>query len=171
MTINDIKTMAQMKNEAQTAVLNSIDQIKQALQAFDGKSITGNKKRITDSIQAIEKGLYVSIDKGSFDYITLKIYYYPQNRAFKTESGYWHHIDSDFCVLWETDKTNIIDMAVIEARLDSAKQCYQKYIERTAQTADNIEEIAKQAEQLKQALSTLQYNSDTELTEAFNVRF
>jgi hypothetical protein len=44
MTANDIKKMAELKNKAQQTILDSVDSIINALQAFDGKSISGNKK-------------------------------------------------------------------------------------------------------------------------------
>lgn len=170
MTINDIKTMAELKATQIKKVLTACDQIQEAFKAFYGKSITGNKKRITDSMKAIMPELYTSIEKDNY-FTRLKVSLLPDNRAFKTESGQWHYIRSDFFIIWDSNKDNIVCQEEIEADIERTKRDYTARLNRLQYTADNIEEIAKQAEQLKHALSTLQYNSDSELTEAFNIRF
>jgi hypothetical protein len=164
--------MAELKNKAQQTILDSIDSIIQALQAFDGKSITGNKKRIMDSINAICPELYASIDKDAW-HTTLKIHLYPKERSFKLENSDYccHYIKSDFIVLWESFRDNILDFNTIKIRMEQTRRQYETYSDRTSATAENIEDIAKQAEQLRHALQRLQYDSDTELTEAFNIRF
>lgn len=171
MTINDIKTMAELKNKAQKTILDSVDSIIEVLQAFDGKSISGNKKRIMDSINAICPDLHASIEKDDW-HTTLKIHLYPRERGFKLEdSNCWQHIESSFLVLWESFRDNILDFNVIKIRMEQTRNQYETYYNRTSTTAENIESIAEQVKELTEKLYKIRYNTDSELTEAFNIRY
>ena len=171
MTKNDVLKMAELKNKVHQTILDSIDGIINALQAFDGKSISGNKKRIMDSINAIHEHLHASIEKDNW-HTTLKINYYPRERSFKLEdSECWQYIDSSFIVLWESFRDNILDFNTIKIRMEQTRRQYETYYDRANATAQNIENIADEVKELRERLYKIRLNTDSDITEAFNIRF
>lgn len=67
-TNTDIKNLAAMKIKTSEKIISLIEPIAKALEQFNGKSITGNKKRITDAIENIADGLRVYIEYEQYCY-------------------------------------------------------------------------------------------------------
>lgn len=171
MTINDIKALANLKNQKQSEIIALCEPIAQTLEAFNGKSITGNKKRITDALKNIDRRLYVSIEFEKYFGTKFKVAYYTENRTITRENGQIDYLRGDDFLIWQTVKDNIFNIDDIKTELQRTKESYEKARERTEKTAENIEAIESQVNMLKSALSTLQSNTDTELAEHFGIRF
>jgi hypothetical protein len=55
--------------------------------------------------------------------------------------------------------------------MEQTREQYKTYYNRTSTTAENIESIAEQVKELTEKLYKIRYNTDSELTEAFNIRY
>ena len=168
---NDIKQMAKMKTEYIAHALSLADKIGETLAKFDGKSITGNKKRISDAVEQLDPSLRVYIEPDSWGWVWLRVKYYAKTRNFQTSGGNWQYIDGSDSILWELVKDNTINAAELTARIENYKTQTAKELERIKTTARDIEKIAARAEKLKKELSELSLNSDHELTDAFGISF
>lgn len=171
MTINDIKALANLKNQKQSEIIKLCEPIAKVLEAFNGKSITGNKKRITEALKSIDSRLCVSIESEQYFGTKFKVAYYTNNRIITKENGQIDYLRGDDFLIWQSVKDNILHIDDIKTELQRTKDSYIKAQERTEKTAENIEVIEARANMLKSALAELQRNSDTELTEHFGIRF
>lgn len=171
MTKNDIKKLSNLKIKAARETLVLCDKVGEVLRNFDGKSITGNKKRITDAIEGIAKGLRCYIEPDGFGWVKLRVIYYPQDRRFQTDGGNWADLDSDNTIIWDTSKGNVLDLTTILCQIQNAKVNFAKRVERCQYTARNIEKIADKVEKLKNELSKINLGTDSELTDAFGISF
>ncbi len=97
-TKNTIKQVAQLKDDAHKELLRLCELIPTELEKFDGKSITGNKKRITDTLAALSRELYVSIEYEQYFGTKFKVSFYPRNRSITSE-GQTHYIRNDFFII------------------------------------------------------------------------
>lgn len=168
---NDIKQMAKLKTAHISHSLELADTVAEVLAKFDGKSITGNKKRISDVIEQIDPSLRVYIEPDGYGWTWLRVKSYAKNRSFKTSGGTWQYIDGTDSLLWELVKDNTIKAEELRARIENYKIQTAKELERIKTTARNIEKIAEKVEKLKKELTEISLGTDRELTDAFGVDF
>lgn len=167
----DIKTMAKLKTAHVSHALGLADKIAAALRAFNGKSITGNKKRITDAIQQIDPSLRVYIEPDGWGWVWLRVKCYAKTRAFQNAGGSWSYIDGTENILWELVKDNIINADELAARIENYKNNTARELERIKTTARDIEKIAAKVKKLKDELTNLSLASDSELADAYGIDF
>ena len=171
MTNTDIKNLAKMKIRTSKKIIELCDQVAKVLAQFDGKSITGNKKRITDAIQSIATGLHVFIESEQYFGTQVKIRYFEHDRVYTTEAGATIHLDDDNYLIWHSVKDNTIHIDDMMTLLNTTAESEHKAIERAQYTARNIDTIATKAERFKSELWRLQRDTDNELTKLYNITF
>lgn len=171
MTKNDIKQMAKLKIAHLTHALSLADQLKTTLAQFNGKSITGNKKRISDAVAQIDPSLRVYIEPDGWGWVWLRVKCYAKNRGFQTSDGHWGYIDGTDSLLWELVKDNVINADFIAERIENYKNNTARELERVKTTARDIEKIAQKVKKLHDELTKISLASDSELTSAFGVSY
>jgi hypothetical protein len=163
--------LADLKNKAQNRALELAPAVIKALAAFDGKSITGNRKRITDAIKAIDLALYVNIESNPFLGVKIDISYFERNRSVKIGDS-WQYIDGTIPLLeYHYNKENILIFADAEKAIFSACERLRERIKKAAYTAENIEIIRKKQKELCQELNDLLRDCDSEIGERFGINF
>lgn len=171
MTKTDIKQMAKLKIAHLTHALSLADKVKVALAQFDGKSITGNKKRISDAIEQIDPGLRVYIEPDGYGWVWLRVKCYAKDRSFRTSDGHAGYIDGTDTLLWELVKDNVINADFIAERIENYKNNTARELERVKTTARDIEKIAQKVKKLHDELTKIALVSDSELTAAFGISY
>lgn len=168
-TKENARTLAGLKIAAFKKTLDLAPAVIDALRKFDGKSITGNKKRITDAIKAIDPALYVDIDWDQWLKTKLNIKYWESNRSVKIDES-WEYIDGSFDLLsYFYAKDNILNFADAEKAILAECERIRAYIEKAQYTADNIETIRATQQRLCQELNDLVRGCDHEIAERFDV--
>lgn len=167
MIYNDSETIATInaRGEKLTHAINNAltlaPQVKDALTRFLGKSITGNKKRITDAMKAINANLTVLIESNAYFGTEIKLYYWGGENY--TES-------SHFYLIWgEYSKENTITPEILAA-IDKGAEQLQKRLERVNNTVKNIKETLTEYKKLCERLNEIQRESDGEILEMAGVK-
>ena len=167
MIYNDSETIAKInaRGEKLTQAINNAltlaPQVKDALTRFLGKSITGNKKRITDAIKAINNNLTVIIENNGYFGTEIKLYFWGGENY--TES-------SHFYLIWgEYSKENTITPEIIAA-IDKGVEQLKKRRERIKKTGENIENLLAEHKKLCERLNEIQHESDGEMLEIAGVK-
>ena len=170
------RTLAALKNQAQADALKLAPRVLETLGKFFGKSITGNKKRITDAIRAIDSRLYVHIDAenlgNTFLGVKLSVNFYADNRSAKI-GEHWEYIDGKIEILggYFYSKTNILDAEQVKKAIGDTMEYLPKAIEKTRETAERIETAKAEQKKLCQALNDLIRGLDSEIAERFGITF
>lgn len=167
----DIRKMANLKLAHLTHASAQADKIPAALAKFDGKSITGNKKRIKDAIEQIDPSLRVEIEADGWGWVRLVIRCYAKSRTFQTSAGRWEYIDGVDIVLWETFKENILSVENVKLFIENYQKSTARQIERIKHTSAKIDQIAEKVKKLHDELTKIATETDRELTDAAGVSF
>lgn len=160
-----IEKLTELKKNATATALGTIDKIQEALSKFDGKSITGNKKKITDAIRALQDGLYIDIEKDAWSGAALKIYFYARNTHAEVDRFYGN-IKSEFYILYLTNKENILRLEDVKAILSKTKESLQETLaELENTTPEKIQELQQKKAELLSQLQKLHEGTDKEILE------
>lgn len=167
MIYNDCETIAKIRARGETltraidSALSVAEQVKNTLERFTGKSITGNKKRITDAIKAISGNLTLLIEQNQYFGTEIKLYFW--NGENYTEK-------SHFYLIWgEYSKENTITPEIIAA-IDKGVEQLKKRRERIKKTGENIENLLAEHKKLCERLNEIQHESDGEMLEIAGVK-
>lgn len=167
MIYNDSETIATIRARGETltraidSALSVAEQVKNTLERFTGKSITGNKKRITDAIKAISGNLTLLIEQNQYFGTEIKLYFW--NGENYTEK-------SHFYLIWgEYSKENTITPEIIAA-IDKGVEQLKKRRERIKNTGENIENLLAEHKKLCERLNEIQHESDGEMLEIAGVK-
>ena len=167
MIYNDGETIAKIRARGETltraidSALSLAEQVKNTLERFTGKSITGNKKRITDAIKAISENLTLLIEQNQYFGTEIKLYFW--NGENYTEK-------SHFYLIWgEYSKENTITPEIIAA-IDRGVEQLKKRRERIKKTGENIENLLAEHKKLCERLNEIQHESDSEMLEIAGVK-
>lgn len=167
MIYNDCETIAKIRARGETltraidSALSVAEQVKNTLECFAGKSITGNKKRLTDAIKAINENLTLLIEQNQYFGTEIKLYFW--NGENYTEK-------SHFYLIWgEYSKENTITPEIIAA-IDRGVEQLKKRRERIKKTGENIENLLAEHKKLCERLNEIQHESDGEMLEIAGVK-
>ena len=167
MIYNDCETIAKIRARGETltraidSALSLAEQVKNTLERFAGKSITGNKKRLTDAIKAINENLTLLIEQNQYFGTEITLYFW--NGENYTEK-------SHFYLIWgEYSKENTITPEIIAA-IDRGVQQLKKRRERIKKTGENIENLLAEHKKLCERLNEIQHESDGEMLEIAGVK-
>lgn len=167
MIYTDCETIAKIRARGETltraidSALSLAEQAKNTLERFTGKSITGNKKRITDAIKAISENLTLLIEQNQYFGTEIKLYFW--NGENYTEK-------SHFYLIWgEYSKENTITPEIIAA-IDKGVEQLKKRRERIKKTGENIENLLAEHKKLCERLNEIQHESDGEMLEIAGVK-
>ena len=167
MIYNDCETIAKIRARGETltraidSALSVAEQVKNTLERFTGKSITGNKKRITDAIKAINENLTLLIEQNQYFGTEIKLYFW--NGENYTEK-------SHFYLIWgQYSKENTITPEIIAA-IDKGVEQLKKRRERIKKTGENIENLLAEHKKLCERLNEIQHESDGEMLEIAGVK-
>lgn len=156
-TIKAIKDKSKIIVAACDVALSLIDDVQAVILQFAGKSITGNKKRLTDAIQAVNKNLIVKIEWDTWLGADLQIYYwdytqrsYDKNTNFYLSWGGW-------------DKDNTIKAEKICEQLAHGKKNLELEKSRALYTAKNAKSILAKHKKYCDELNKIQHDCDSEL--------
>ena len=168
-TKENARTLADLKIAAFKKTLDLAPAVIDALRKFDGKSITGNKKRITDAIKAVDPALYVDIEWDQWLKTKFNITYWEKNRCVRIDESV-QYIDGFFDLLgYFYAKDNILNFADVEKEILAQCERIRAYIEKAQYTADNIETIREKQKKLCQELNDLVRECDHEIAGKFDV--
>ena len=160
-TIAKINERGEKLTQAINNALTLAPQVKDTLTRFLGKSITGNKKRITDAIKAINNNLTVLIENNAYFGTEIKLYYWGGENY--TES-------SHFYLIWgEYSKENTITPEIIAA-IDKGAEQLKKRLERVKYTVENIAATLAEHKKLCERLNEIQRQNDGEIMEMAGVK-
>ena len=168
------------KERAQKLADIKINNIKQAqkvapavievLEKYKGKSITGNKKRIKEAIESINKALYVIIEHDIFEHVNFKVIY--RGARYIVEGGAAHYIDGTIYIVNQIYiKQNEITQNIID-KVKADIEAEQARIPLIKKTARDCVKIAEKKEALIQQLNNLLSgkNIDVEIAEVAGVK-
>lgn len=160
------KKLQQMKIENATRAAGYADAVIDALTKFAGKSITGNKKRITDAMQAIDPKLYTTIQNEDWLGCKFEIYLYGERCAHDDRAC--DYIDGRVYLVAGFVKDNTIDIEKLKTEITAAKERALTTAEKARNTTPEIvqERIAKFRD-LKAQIRALRDGLDPELAEKF----
>lgn len=172
LTTEQIRTVAQAKVKDYQKCMDLLEPVLTALERFSGKSITGNRTKIIDAIKQIDNNLFVNIDKHNgfggifYDFeITYHTTYQKvvENHTLFSYSLYLFNLTGQ--------RENIVNIEKIRENTEKTKGYRQRDIDQITDTANNIELISRQVNELRDKLNKLKYNSDTELTKLYGIDF
>lgn len=169
--VKDIETMAKLKLTHLKNASEDANKIPEALAKFDGKSITGNKKRISDAIAQIDPSLRVEIESDGWGWVRFIVRCYAKERSFQTSAQRWEYIDGVDIILWETFKDNTLNLETVKTLIENYQKSTARQIERLKYTSAKIKQIAEKTKKLHDELTQLALATDRELTDAFGITF
>lgn len=142
----------------------------EVLEKYKGKSITGNKKRIKEAIESIDKALYVVIEHDMFEHVNFEVIYRGERRIIENNTAYY--IDGTInivnCIY---TKHNEITQEMIDS-IKTNMESEQARISLVKKTARDCVKIAKKKEDLIQQLNNLVSgkNIDVEIAEIAGIK-
>jgi hypothetical protein len=162
MIYTDDDTVQAIKNKSKTiiAAINKtdslFDNVIDTLRGFLGKSITGNKKRITDKLKAVDNNITTIIEWDDYSGVKMRIYYWDSTQGNYTEQSHF-----DFVYYYRAKDNTIKDDLFIE--LQRTREQQQKRKARLQYTAQNIKKIAEKHKKLCDELNQIQHDCDSDL--------
>lgn len=163
-TIQNIKSKAKTIIAACDIALSLIGKVQSTVLQFAGKSITGNKKRLTDSIKAINQNLYVKIDWNDYTGADLQIYYWDSAQKTYSERA-------NFYLSWGGwVKDNTINTEKICEQFAHGKKNLELQKARAIYTAKNIKTILTKHQKYCDELNKIQHDCASELLEIAGIK-
>lgn len=162
MIYTDNDTVQTIKNKSKTIIAaidktdGLFDNVIDALRGFLGKSITGNKKRITDKLKAIDSNITTIIEWDDYSGAKLRIYYWDSTQGNYTEQSHF-----DFVYYYRAKDNTIKDDLFIE--LQRTREQQQRRKAKLQYTAQNIKKIAEKHKKLCVELNQIQHDCDSDL--------
>lgn len=156
---NTIQTIQNKSKQLQAAINKTLDlfiPVSNVLQDFVNKSITGNKKRLTDRIKAINNNITVIVDWDDYCGAKLRIYYWDSTQGNYTEQS---HFD---LLYYYNSRENIIKDDIF-TELQRTREQMQKRKARLQYTAKNIKKIAEKHKKCCDELNKIQHDCDSDL--------
>ena len=167
MLYNDTKTLLKRAKEiaknCDTAKAH-VEQVKAVLQKYAGKSITGNKKRFTEAIQAINKDLYARIEWSEYRGADLSIYWWDRGFNYTDKAKF-------YILQYHTARDNTFDIDKIFADIARCVEYLEKRKERALYTAKNATKIDIMITSMREKIRDLQLKTDNEIVEMAGIRF
>lgn len=142
----------------------------EVLEKYKGKSITGNKKRIKEAIESIDKALYVIIEHDMFEHVNFEVIYRGARHIVENNVAYY--IDGRINIVYHIyTKHNEITQEIIDS-IKTNMENEQARISLIKKTARDCVKIAKKKEDLIQQLNNLVSgkNIDVEIAEIAGIK-
>lgn len=158
------ENLQKMKISNATRAADCADAVVNALEKFAGKSITGNKKKITDAMQAIDPKLYTTIQSEDWLGCKFEIYLYGERCAH--DDKHCDYIDGKVYLVAGYVKDNTIDIEKLKTEIAAAKERALITAEKAKQTTEQeVQARIKQFRELKEQIKHLRDGLDMELAE------
>lgn len=156
-TIKAIKDKSKIIVAACDVALSLIDDVQAVILQFAGKSITGNKARLTNAIKAINQDLIVKIDWDDYLGADLQVYFWD-----KTQGKYTS--DTNFYLSWGAwNKDNTIQQDKIVEQFAHGRKNLELQKARAIYTAKNAKSILARHKKCCDELNKIQHDCDSEL--------
>lgn len=169
MIYTDEKTIQTIQEKA-TQFINACDialsyqeQIKNIVKKFENKSITGNKKRFTEAIKAINENLTVIIDFDKYCGASVDIYYFDNTQGKYTESTHF------YLLRCYDSKDNIFAGDCLE-KIDAFCEQLKKQKARLQYTAENATKIIADYKKHLEELNKIHSDCSADLLEIANIK-
>lgn len=162
MIYTDDKTIQTIKDKSKKIVracdfaLSLIDNVQGAILQFAGKSITGNKARLTNAIKAVNQDLIVKIDWDNYLGADLCIYYWDATQGGGEQARFYLSWGG-----WTKD--NIIQQDKIIEQFAHGKKNLESQKARAIYTAKNIKTILNKHKKFCDELNKLQHDCSSDL--------
>ena len=170
MIYTDDKTIQTIKDKAKKIVaacdcaLSLIDNVQAVILQFAGKSITGNKKRITDAIKKINNNLTVIIEWDNYLGADLQIYYWDSTQGKYTN-------DTHYYLSWGGwTKDNTINAEKICEQLAHGRKNLELQKARAIYTAKNAKSILTRHQKCCDELNKIQHDCSSDLLQIAGVK-
>lgn len=170
MIYTDDKTIQAIKDKAKKIVcacdcaLSLIDNVQGAILQFAGKSITGNKARLTNAIKAINQDLIVKIDWDDYLGADLQVYFWD-----KTQGKYTS--DTNFYLSWGAwNKDNLIQQDKIVEQFTHGRKNLELQKARAIYTAKNAKTILNKHKKYCDELNKIQHDCSSDLLQIAGIK-